>query len=148
MTLDYSRVLSFLFFFCFFLSFFLPFFLSFFLSFSSPFFLILVFFLCCFVSVHIISILPSLCPNNFYFPLLNYSYSYFSTLQTYVLSQPLLFLNQLIFHLLRVLSIQFPSYFVINNVMLFDVRLSFKTGNMSLTLEPIVLTSVLIWLFL
>ena len=123
----YDSTLLFFFFFLFSLSFF-------------PLFLILMLF----VRVHKISILSSLCPNNFFF--------FFCTK----------FLLWLLFHLSDLciittfffksinlsftwaLSIQFSSYFIINNIMLFDLVLNFKTRTMSQILELLVLTYVLI----
>ena len=57
-----------------------------------------------------------------------------------------LFLNSV--NLWITLSIHFLSYFIINNVMLFDIVVKFKTCIMSTILELIVFASALIWLLL
>ena len=113
--------------------------------FSSSFFRF-CFFLMLYVSVHKISILSSLCPNNFlfFFSSLNFSYGYCSTFQTYhhnnfFIYYYFFFFNSANLSFTWVLSIQFSSYFVINNVMLFDLVLNFKTQTMSQILEPTVL---------
>ena len=99
--------------------------LSFFL-FSALFF-IFCFFLMLFDNVHKISIVPSLCPHFFFFFSTNFSHGYFSTFHL-----DLCFFNRIKFSFTWALSLQFSSYFVINNVMPYDFVFTLKT----LTIVP------------
>ena len=106
------------------LSFFSPFILS------SLFFFLKFFFLCCLLTFTRFQFYFLLVLTISFFFLLfffsqTFSYGYFSTFQIYV-SQHFFFWTQLIFHLLGLL-IQFSSYFIISNVILFDFVLNIKT---------------------
>ena len=103
----------------------LSFFSSFFLS--SLIFLSWFFFLCCLLMITRFQLYQPFVLTNFLFSSQNFSYGYFSTFQTYVLSHFFFFLNSINLSFTWALSIQFSSYFVINNAMLFDFFLTFKT---------------------
>ena len=104
--------------------------LLFFFFFLSSLFFLFCFFLMLFDNVHKISIVPSLCPHFFFFFFLfstNFSHGYFSTFHL-----DLCFFNRIKFSFTWALSLQFSSYFVINNVMPYDFVFTLKT----LTIVP------------
>ena len=117
--------------------FFLPFFVFFCLAF---------FFLCCLsVFIRFQFYLP-FCPNNF-FSFFTYFFLWllFHLLDLYIITT--IFLTSVIsLSLVRAYSMQLSSSCVINNDMLFDLVLNFKSCTMfEIFLEPVVSTSVLIF---
>ena len=99
--------------------------LSFFL-FSALFFLFFVFFLCCLIMfIRFQLYLPFVL--IFFFFSTNFSHGYFSTFHL-----DLCFFNRIKFSFTWALSLQFSSYFVINNVMPYDFVFTLKT----LTIVP------------
>ena len=101
----------------------------FFLPFFFPLlFFFLVFFLVLFVNDHKISIIPTLCPNKFFvFFTKFFLWLLFHLSDLSIITFLFFFLNSINLSFTRALSIQFSSYFVINNAMLFDFVLTFKT---------------------
>ena len=82
-----------------------------------------------FVTVHKISIIPFLSPNNFFFFFLfttKLSHGYFSNFYSDLCIIATFFLNSVNRSFTWASSIQFSSYFVINNFMLFDFVFTFK----------------------
>ena len=81
-----------------------------------------------FVNDHKISIIPTLCPNKFFvFFTKFFLWLLFHLSDLCIITFFFFFLNSINLSFTWALSIQFSSYFVINNAMLFDFFLTFKT---------------------